>query len=131
MKDNVLLPKTNEIKINDKLYQIGKLSIIQAFKLGELIAKTLVIDNQVLKELAQKTSGATSNAQDLLILLQMLKEEDINRFFQIILKDDTVIEISLEQSIEIIRIICEQNDIFSVKKNFQLITQRLTSKKID
>lgn len=123
---NILVPNNSKVELNGKIYEIGKLSISQAFKLGQLITTQLLSSQEKLQQLSEKANSKTSNAQDIITIIGLLEEESIVEFFQIVLKDPSIKEIDLENAIEIVAIVCEYNKFTGIKKNFQRIVSAVT-----
>lgn len=117
---DILVPDKVDININGRNYQIGVLTLNQIIKLGKLLGKVLMSSQDKLKQL----SGNQSNAQDLFNLLELLDEQDTAKFFSIVLKEpdlEFLSKINLDDTLEIIAVLCEHNKFEKVKKNFQRI----------
>lgn len=122
---DILVPNKADIKIQDRIYQVGALTLNQIFKLGKLLGKVLIANQEKLKHLAEATKDSKTNAQDLFNLLDLLEEEDTTKFFSIILKEKDLEflgkELTLDVTLEIIAVLCEYNKIDQLKKKVQRI----------
>jgi len=117
----VLIPEVQEIRVGVKTYHVGGLSLKQTILLGRFMANMLIRKQEQLSKLQKKFSGDGSNVDDVMSILDILEQEEIYKLFSIILNEDDLQYIEdnfdLTRSLEIIAIICEQNDFGQVKKN--------------
>ena len=126
MKDElILVPETKEVIIGDRKYQVGRLSLTQEFKIGRFFSKTILSSQEKLKSIKENTEKGTSNADDILGILELLNEDEICKLFSVILKEDDIeflkSNINLPIIIEIVADLLENYKIDSVKKNVQRI----------
>jgi len=126
MKDElILVPGTKEVIIGDRKYQVGRLSLTQEFKIGRFFSKTILSSQEKLKSIKENTEKGTSNADDILGILELLNEDEICKLFSVILKEDDIeflkSNINLPIIIEIVADLLENYKIDSVKKNVQRI----------
>jgi len=133
MSTDLLIPKRKSITVGDRQYQIGKLSIFQQVEMVRFFTENIVSSQEKLAEIAKKTKGSTSNMEDLMSIVTLLKPSQINRFFAIILdeKDEKYIGDHLdilEEGTEIIATVCESIDIEKVKKNIQRVIKAFNRK---
>ena len=126
MKDEeILVPETKEVIIGDRKYQVGRLSLSQEFKIGRLFSITILTSQEKLKSIKESTEKGTSNADDILGILELLNEDEICKLFSVILKEDDTeflkSNINLPIIVEIVATVLENYNIESVKKNIQRI----------
>lgn len=130
-EQKILIPEKVEIKIYDKSYKVGALTLNQILKLGKLLATTLFSSKSKLQALSEKAKENRSNAEDLMSILDLLEEDDIASLFSIILKEDDKefikANLPFDKAIEIIAVLCEYNKFDGVKKNFKKILDALQS----
>ena len=134
MKDSeILVPKTFNIKVGDRNYEIGKLKLMQIIKITQLLAETILMSQEKMAELKKTTDKSTSNLQDFMSILGMLDNINIMRLFSIILNESDLIflgkKLDFETTSEIAAIIFENNNIELLKKNYQRITKAMAPEK--
>jgi hypothetical protein len=131
----ILLNETVEIKLKDRKYNIGKLTLKQVLQLSKFLTKALIANKNKMVQLKERSVGSSTNADDIMTILDILEENDVVRFFSIILKenDHSWLEenLGLEETIEIITALCECNNFESIKKNFQKLIGLLNQPKQD
>lgn len=126
---DILVPNKVEIKIHDRIYEVGTLTLNQIIKLGKLLGQVLMSSQEKLKQLAEQSKESKSNAQDLINILDLLNEKDTAKFFSIVLNEKDIEflekELLLDTTFEIVAVLCEHNKFNRVKKNFQRINNAL------
>jgi hypothetical protein len=74
-------------------------------------------------QLKERTKDSPTNADDVMIILDLLEESDVVRFFGIILKEDDhkwlANALGLKETLEIVTALCECNDFEDIQRNFQ------------
>ena len=127
----ILVPEKELVKVGDRTYQIGELSIAQIIKLGRFVAKTILTSQDKLNELAKHSEKSESNLDDALKILELIDEDKISELFSIILIEDDIEFLSENLTptnvTEIAAIICEKN-IELLKKNVKRIVKTISPK---
>lgn len=121
---DVLITDKEKVKIGDREYSVGELSMRQLIKLSKFVAKIIFSSKDKLDELAKDTAETTDNMQDVLKIIELIDEEKLPELFGIILKEsdlDFLKDISPVQTSEILAILCEKNNFIQLKKNIQRI----------
>ena len=129
----IVVPDVKEIIVGDRKYQVGRLSLSQEFKIGRFFSKTILTSQEKLKSIKDNTEKGTSNADDILGIIELLNEDEVCKLFSIILKENDIeflkSNINLPIIIEIVADILENYNIDNVKKNIQKIVSLLLPKK--
>lgn len=132
-EQSILVPKKESIEIGDRTYELGALTLKQAILFGQFVAKNIFSKQEKFKELAERTKDSTSNANDILTILDIVTPKDSCKLFGILLNEDDLEfleeNLNLNISIEIVAILCEYNNFEGVKKNFQRIIKVINSGK--
>lgn len=133
MNDSVLTPDYEQIKIADRTYKIGELSLKQFLRVSKFLARTVLSSQKKLQELKERTAGNDSNFGDVMTILDLLDEKDLFQFISIILNegDITFIEknVGIVQATSIVAALCEYNSFDDIKKNVQRIVKAVTTAK--
>jgi hypothetical protein len=128
-ENEILVPKKTSIVISDRTYQLGKISLKQAILFSRFIAANILSKHAKLQELKAKTKDSTSNAQDLMSIVELLDPQEVYKLFSILLIEDDLAflesNLDLDTSVEIIAIFCEHNNFDKVKKNVKRIGEAL------
>ncbi len=106
----------SKIIINDREYVIKKFNAITYFKLGKFVAK---IGKVYAKTWAQ-FGGGSSDAADIILLLDVLNEDDFLELVSIFLgePDKTVCaKIEMDELLKVIEMVCKYNDFTDLLKN--------------
>jgi len=123
--EKILVPETREVLIGDRKYKVSRLSLAQEFKIGRFFSQTLLSSQDKLKSIKENTEKGTSNAEDVMGILELLNEDEICKLFSVILKEDDIeflkANINLPIIAEIVANVLENYNIESVKKNIQRI----------
>ena len=130
-----LINESVVVKIKDRKYVIGKLTLKQVLQLSKFLTKSLLANKNKMDQLKDQTKKSSTNAEDILTIIDILDDLDVIRFFSIILKepDQEWLEsaLGLDNTLEIITALCECNNFESIKKNFQKLTDLLNQPKRD
>jgi hypothetical protein len=122
-EQEILAPDSVSVMVADRAYTIHKLTLIQIIKMGKLLGKSVLSSRAKLKQLAEATKDSSSNANDFMSILELLEEDDIISLFCIILAEKNPeylkTKLTFEASVEIIKVVAEQNGIEGIKRNFQ------------
>ena len=128
----ILLPEKKEIVVGTRKYCIGRLSLKQGFRLSKFIANTVLVSQDKLKIIADKTKDSKSNVSDIMTILDLLTEEEGAKFYAIILcEEDTeyiLQHLDLVKGLEIIADVVEFNK--DLKKNILRIMNLFKKKEV-
>lgn len=118
----ILVPTTKIISIGDKQYIISKLTLLQIIKIGKLLSRTILSSQAKIRKIQESTKDSSSNAGDLMTIIDLLEEDDLICLFCLILTEHNTefikTNLTFDTSVEIIRIVAEQNGIEGIKNNF-------------
>lgn len=132
-EQDILIPKKENIKIANRKYKLGAITLKQAILFGQFMVKNIISKREKFKEFTEKTKDSDSNEQDILTMLEVINPQDSYKLFSILLNENDLKfledNLGLDTSIEIIAILCEYNNFEKVKKNFQRIIKVLNPKK--
>lgn len=114
----LLTGKKKSIKINGRVFKIGKFSLNQTLRFIDVIMQFCIGGATKFQKL--KIDGK-SNFADALAIMSLLPEEQAAELIAVFLNTADIkfcISISAEDISEIVLEICEQNDIGKIVKNF-------------
>ncbi len=124
-----LVPQFQEVRIKDKYYKVGELSLKQTIQLSREIIRIIV---KFSKTDLKALEGGKSNIEDLLSFFSFLNENEIARIIGIIIKEENIKfleeNLSLNISTEILAIVCEKNDFSAIVKNVQRMMAAIQKK---
>ena len=119
----------------DRTYLVGKLSLKQIILLTRFITKTILASKEKLKKLGDNAQSNKTNTEDLLTIISLLEDKECYELFSILLNENdlTFLEknLGLEDSTEIVAVICETNKFDRVKKNVFRIQKAFNLQKTD
>jgi len=110
------------ITISDRKFEIGKLSIKQVLSLIKKLGKIFINSSGKVKAISK--DGKT-NFDDVVAIVEALDENEVIELLGMLLNADVEFcsTISFEDTIEIIAIVCEQNDFKKIIKNFNRVAE--------
>lgn len=124
-----LVPEFQEVKVKDKYYRIGELSLKQTIQLSREIIRVIAGFS---KNNLEEIKGGKSNLEDLLSFFGFLNEDEIARIIGLILKEENIKflkeNLSLNVSTEILAIVCEKNNFSMIVKNVQRMMTAIQKK---
>ena len=133
MDSSVLVNDNLSVKVGERSYQVGKLSLGQGLRLSKFFAETVLVSQDKLKKLQEETSDSDSNTNDLMAIINLLEENDLYRFIGIVLNEDDIeylsVHLDFENTSAIAVNLVENNSFDIVKKNISRIQTALEKKK--